>query len=1218
MAHRRQPAASGHHESAGSNGHHIAIDGVKAFDHAQVTVKNSSDTNSSTYIEGGSGNTFNIGLPDSGPTKAADDNQRRDILAWLRKDYFDFGLVQRDHLEKRQGETGDWFLNCNEINDWLKSQGGTIWCYGIHGVGKSILASILIDFITSARKFLGPGNEGLKQDTVSCHSCKTTINGIFHQCSDCQDPVITVCSDCHRRRALCAVEGHQMAERFFHNGRIFDYSINSKHTQEPASIGYLYCDHKEAQRSADKLIATILYQLASAPYEVCSELIALYDEYTTEARSNTRPSLTEYTKTLQSQIVGYGKVFIIIDGLDEHNQHQRDEILNSIRGLQPLVNLFATSQEVPEIRRALKPTLEKIVWAQRTDMVSYINSKLDDKDYLFDPIFESKQGKGLRERVVNEVVETAREIFLVVELCMGLLLSAAGDQIPQKLTQILDDLKRLRSGTHKKLLSDIHDKNLHRLLNQRSSDAQLAKTILMWLCYAQVPLTAAALCHALSGQSEGTLFNESRVPAEDRIPNVCVGLVTIRKETKLVDFTNPSTKDFILNIQDKISFPMAGVDISWACLSYLTLQDFSDLESVHLPPITYRERQEGDRPWQERFPFYSYAARYWAFHARGLPEPDLHRLTHEFLDQDEDNRFCRAATSLLDQVSGSWNYGDQYQIPSFMSGIHLAVYFKLKTSLEALLTRKSTELKDSNGWTPLWWAAIIVQDLQIVHFLLRRSANPDSRDKLGQTMIIVSLQPAVVESELYSYYYNIKISGETTVHLGDNHLWTDDAIITFENCDNRGYVARPIGNFGITELLINLTKIINACDNNGQTALSIAARYRQWNFVAQLLRKGANKDLEDHSGMTPLLEALGGLLIQEKTLYANVKARGEQAKVQLGDRFYMGKRLVFDPSEGEKRKELAEAHILSLLGARIEATDANGNTALALAVEHRLLAVVSKLLQLGANIEANNNVGQTPLLLACLFPRNSRQVWVKNVSIKAATCLIGCEVKWNILSDHRAIKMKERAPRFDTIIRLLLKYGASIENAGGSQTLLEVARFLRLRTVVKALLEHDPMGAISIDFSASALHPSQETGRILWDEMLGPQCNLEDEEFCDYSLLLFSYMQWNFSSYVENVRVSGRTSRVQIGNRFEGPRNSEEVDEDDDNQDDKPQDLTLSTLTDHLILDHCRQQRNKFCQLGIGHRVFELSHKRMPVSRNLLSSGISSIAQEQHELAEVS
>lgn len=72
-------------------------------------------------------------------------------------------------------------------------------------------------------------------------------------------------------------------------------------------------------------------------------------------------------------------------------------------------------------------------------------------------------------------------------------------------------------------------------------------------------------------------------------------------------------------------------------------------------------------------------------------------------------------------------------------------------------------------------------------------------------------------------------------------------------------------------------------------------------------------------------------------------------------------------------------------------------------------------------------------------------------------------------------------------------------------------------------------------------------------------------------------------------------SKVLLGNRFQGPRASEaEVH------------VRLTTLTDGIILNRSRQQRDISARLGIGHRVFELMYRRSRfLTRGLLPSGIA-------------
>ncbi|KAJ7241273.1 ankyrin repeat-containing domain protein [Mycena rebaudengoi] len=52
-----------------------------------------------------------------------------------------------DIFKTRQEGTGKWFLEDVRFRSWLLSSGGSIWCPGIPGAGKTVLASIVVDYL---------------------------------------------------------------------------------------------------------------------------------------------------------------------------------------------------------------------------------------------------------------------------------------------------------------------------------------------------------------------------------------------------------------------------------------------------------------------------------------------------------------------------------------------------------------------------------------------------------------------------------------------------------------------------------------------------------------------------------------------------------------------------------------------------------------------------------------------------------------------------------------------------------------------------------------------------------------------------------------------------------------------------------------------------------------------------------------------------------------
>jgi Cdc6-like AAA superfamily ATPase len=69
------------------------------------------------------------------------------ILDWLTP--VDYGLQQSENINTREQGTGHWLIETQEFQNWLSTQGQTLFCRGIPGVGKTILTSIVVDHLVS-------------------------------------------------------------------------------------------------------------------------------------------------------------------------------------------------------------------------------------------------------------------------------------------------------------------------------------------------------------------------------------------------------------------------------------------------------------------------------------------------------------------------------------------------------------------------------------------------------------------------------------------------------------------------------------------------------------------------------------------------------------------------------------------------------------------------------------------------------------------------------------------------------------------------------------------------------------------------------------------------------------------------------------------------------------------------------------------------------------
>ncbi|KAI9778250.1 MAG: hypothetical protein M1839_008274 [Geoglossum umbratile] len=77
--------------------------------------------------------------------KGQEDKESRDVIAWLSA--LDFHTKQSDILRRRQEGTGKWLLDADEFKKWLDGTERILWCYGIPGAGKTVLTSVIVDYL---------------------------------------------------------------------------------------------------------------------------------------------------------------------------------------------------------------------------------------------------------------------------------------------------------------------------------------------------------------------------------------------------------------------------------------------------------------------------------------------------------------------------------------------------------------------------------------------------------------------------------------------------------------------------------------------------------------------------------------------------------------------------------------------------------------------------------------------------------------------------------------------------------------------------------------------------------------------------------------------------------------------------------------------------------------------------------------------------------------
>ncbi|KAJ7291088.1 hypothetical protein C8J57DRAFT_1704769 [Mycena rebaudengoi] len=76
---------------------------------------------------------------------AAQEREREMIVQWFSP--LNFFPKQNDIFDCRQEGTGEWFVKHPEFKDWRDSPGKTLFCHGMAGAGKTVLASVAVEHL---------------------------------------------------------------------------------------------------------------------------------------------------------------------------------------------------------------------------------------------------------------------------------------------------------------------------------------------------------------------------------------------------------------------------------------------------------------------------------------------------------------------------------------------------------------------------------------------------------------------------------------------------------------------------------------------------------------------------------------------------------------------------------------------------------------------------------------------------------------------------------------------------------------------------------------------------------------------------------------------------------------------------------------------------------------------------------------------------------------
>jgi ankyrin repeat protein len=455
---------------------------------------------------------------------------------------------------------------------------------------------------------------------------------------------------------------------------------------------------------------------------------------------------------------------------------------------------------------------------------------------------------------------------------------------------------------------------------ERSPTKSLAFRVLTWIVYAVRPLQLEEVLHAIAIdelEPEDEAVTKDCLTPPSTIVNACVGMIRIDKESNVVGLVHKTTQEYFEKNGSNY-FPHAHRDITTSCFRYLSLHTFSSGPcSDELFNGRLREN-----------PLLEYVVRSLADHiSRGFDHSLKNMALRIFLDKQT-----------MSSASQVLFYNRQYmrfrEFRKQFQGVHFAAYFCLTEILKLLVETGNVDVdsKDSEGRTPLFWAA--AKGHEVVVKLLVETGNVDvnSKDSEGRTPLCWAAENGhkAVVNLLLEYKADASIKGRRD----------QTPLLT----------AAYSGDEAVAKRLLEYKAEVNTQDNNGRTPLSFAAMNGHEAMAKLLLEYMAEINTQDKDGQTPLrwatiykYKAMAKLLLEYK------------AEINIQDK-YGRTPLWWAVRNGDE----AMAKLLLDYKAEVNIQEEDGGTPLSLAARGGHEAVVKLLLEYKAEVNIKDKKGRTP------------------------------------------------------------------------------------------------------------------------------------------------------------------------------------------------------------------------------------------------------------------
>lgn len=673
------------------------------------------------------------------------------------------------------------------------------------------------------------------------------------------------------------------------------------------------CQNKNKQTDAKAVLRGLIFQIVGRHRSMIVHVRKVYELHGQSMVQSLNHLWALFLRILQDQKSGL--VYVILDGLDECEQHSCLQLLESISDM--LSNSFYSVQKGVRVKFLLtsRPFLHESYAVVKPSLQSKLSIDEGQPGYVkdlqkfirerVDEISQTRQlSSDVREYLYQSMILKADRTFLWIHVVLATLeksfLTAKSD-----LTRIIANIPEDLATTYKRYIASI------------AVDHQpTASRFLELLLGSSRPLYLDELNAAFTMKPTHTAVEDVSQEIQGGIAHTIQGVLgpLIRVSEMQVSFVHQSVKEFLLTERvDEFRFPAlrmvtdqsSALCLATVCTQYLLFHDFrtdlfiaessfaesslstsgclSELPIGDFWDDDNRDLDSGalygepDKPYSDicdsissDFNFYSYAALHWAEHFAACEEiapAQLQSAAKSLLDAN--TACCRNwlqfyRTRLVDSTDDDVFGKD---------AVVLASQFNANTVLKDLLgTREPSQATKDRS---LYWAARLGYD-RIVTSLLHVGADPNSPELERQTALTIACEQgslACVIALLADKRTDINTGGRGgrsafSFACGGGYDDIVRKLLQQPNCkddepDHSGatpfFWASGGGHPTTLSILARRGSVnTNHRDKHGRTAISWAAGDGMDDILTKLLRiRGIEVNLADKKGRSPLSWAAG-------------------------------------------------------------------------------------------------------------------------------------------------------------------------------------------------------------------------------------------------------------------------------------------------------------------------------------------------------------------------